>query len=458
MKQRKTFITLLCAFLVAQVNAGSWTDSDTGIVWSYSVNSEGTVSISGVSNASGEVTLPSSIEGKPVVSIAYNAFKERTGISKIVVPRGVLSVNTSAFYKCSLVEIVLPEGLTSIGPGAFRYCYSLKKITMPDSVKTIGAGAFHDCKSLEELIIPSSVTEIKAETFLNCSSLTNLVIPNSVVSILTSAPYPDAFQGCTSLVSMTIPQCMCSTGCSVKVPTSVTNVVVAEGVKVIGSWAFRSLQIKNFHLPESLVSIEGGAFARNSQIESICIPSGVTSIGAGAFEDCNNLQDVTLPNSLTNISAIAFSRCTSLSELSLPNSVDMVAPNAFEETPLGSKIYAKLLKLALNENDKNEIHDVGYSLTNNVADRAIANVEISGNTAIDSFVLKYGKVYDCALRIVNTSDSVATVSLPSGYVYEKFLNTNPLEIPATSTNILTITRTTADTFLLAREVLTLESE
>jgi capsular exopolysaccharide synthesis family protein len=103
-----------------------------------------------------------------------------------------------------------------------------------------------------------------------------------------------------------------------------------------------------------------------------------------------------------------------------------------------------------------ELSHISYSLTNNVLDRTIANIEIGGDTSIDSFVLKDGKVYDCAVRIVNISDKDVNVTLPDDFVYEKFLNTSPLKIPASSTNILTITRTKADTFLLSREELVLE--
>jgi hypothetical protein len=97
-----------------------------------------------------------------------------------------------------------------------------------------------------------------------------------------------------------------------------------------------------------------------------------------------------------------------------------------------------------------------YNLSSELLDRAIANIEIEGDTAIDSFVLKDGKVFDCAVRIVNKSEKGAKVSLPKGFVYEKFRGTKPLHIPAASTNLLTITRTKGNTFLISREELVTE--
>ena len=64
-----------------------------------------------------------------------------------------------------------------------------------------------------------------------------------------------------------------------------------------------------------------------------------------------------------------------------------------------------------------------------------------------------GKVFDTVLRVINVADSAATLSLPSGYSYERLRGTAPLTIPASSTNLLTITRTTDRTFFVAREEL-----
>ena len=64
-----------------------------------------------------------------------------------------------------------------------------------------------------------------------------------------------------------------------------------------------------------------------------------------------------------------------------------------------------------------------------------------------------GKVYDCVVRIVNTASRTVKVTLPNGYTYETFKGTKPLTIPASSRNILTITRTADRTFLVSRREL-----
>ena len=98
----------------------------------------------------------------------------------------------------------------------------------------------------------------------------------------------------------------------------------------------------------------------------------------------------------------------------------------------------------------------GYLLSGEVADRAIASVTVDCDCAIDEFVLKDGKVYDAAVRIVNTSAKAVKIALPAGYEYETFKGAKPLTIPAKSRNILTITRTAEKTFLVSRRELETE--
>ncbi len=94
-----------------------------------------------------------------------------------------------------------------------------------------------------------------------------------------------------------------------------------------------------------------------------------------------------------------------------------------------------------------------YTLTDHAADRAIASVSVSGDTALDSFVLADGKVYDSVLYVVNTATAPVRLSLPAGHTYVTVSGLAPLLLPASSTNLVTITRMAADTFLVTRQSL-----
>lgn len=72
----------------------------------------------------------------------------------------------------------------------------------------------------------------------------------------------------------------------------VTQVVVAEGVTVIGEYTLPNLpEGVTISLPNTLKEIRSDAF-RFGEMTSITIPSSVTQVAAGAFYSCNQLADV----------------------------------------------------------------------------------------------------------------------------------------------------------------------
>ena len=73
--------------------------------------------------------------------------------------------------------------------------------------------------------------------------------------------------------------------------TDIHTLVIEEGVKEIGKWAFIQFNINSVTLPQSLRVIKTDAF-RNSTMSTIDIPSTVTYIEAGAFHYCEQLYDV----------------------------------------------------------------------------------------------------------------------------------------------------------------------
>lgn len=131
-----------------------------------------------------------------------------TEIKDLVIPNGVTSIDSQAFYCCTnLTSVVIPDSVTSIGQSAFHGCTSLVSVTIGNSVTSIGQCAFDGCTSLTSVVIPDSVTSIGLCAFGWCTRLTSVIIGNSVTSI-----GQDVFYDCKSLTSIVIPDSVTSIG------------------------------------------------------------------------------------------------------------------------------------------------------------------------------------------------------------------------------------------------------
>jgi hypothetical protein len=268
-------------------------------------------------------------------------------------------------------------------------------ITIPSSiggksVVEIGEGAFEDCTGLTAVTIPSTITNICNYAFYGCTGLTSISIPSTVKRI-----GEDAFSYCTGLTSATI---------------------------------YSSV------------------------------------IGHGAFGGCTSLSSVLLGSQVKKIYQYAFGACSSLTDMTIPSTVSYMHHEAFlydddegePQTPFGLKLEvakAIIANKVMSGDISLETPNPRYNLTQAQEDRAIASVTISANTTLSNFVLSNGKVYDTVLRIANIANQSVKVTLPNGYTYETLKGATPLTIPANSTNLLTITRITADTFFVSRREL-----
>ena len=65
-------------------------------------------------------------------------------------------------------------------------------------------------------------------------------------------------------------------------------------------------------IPDSVRSIDIGAFAYCTSLTSIAIPNSITNVGDNAFEGCTNLLSITIPDSVTSIGDDAFKGCKNL--------------------------------------------------------------------------------------------------------------------------------------------------
>ena len=202
------------------------------------------------------------------------------------------------------------KGVKVIGNEAFSSCSSLTNINIPNSVTTIGHSAFAFCDSLISINIPNSVTTIEYSTFYGCESLTSITIPNSVVTIIGN-PF-EGWHG--NLYNES------------KAFIYEDHVLFNKNKTTL--IAYRAKET-NYTIPNSVTTIERGAFSYCDSLTNINIPNSVTTIGEGAFNGCYSLTSINIPNSVTTIGKLAFNGCYSLTSINIPNSVTTIENRAF---------------------------------------------------------------------------------------------------------------------------------
>ncbi len=381
----------------------------------YKVQDDGTIIITGCDrDVSGNLTIPSEIDGRKVTSIGDWAFYNRSSLTDITIPDSVTSIDKYAFLYCSSLTNINVSNDNKVYSSEDGVLFNKDKTkiiqypegkkstsyTIPNSVTSIGEGAFYNCSSLTNISIPNSVTSIGDGTFVRCSSLTDITIPNSVTSI-----GDEAFDACSSLTNINVSN-------DNKVYSSEDGVLFNKDKTEITRYP-EGKKSTSYTIPNSVNSIGGRAFAFCSSLKNITIPNSVTSIGNGAFAVCSSLKNITIPNSVTSIGDGTFVRCSSLTNITIPNSVTSIGDEAFNfcssltniDVSNDNKVYSSEDGVLFNK-DKTKIikypegkKDTSYTIPNSVTSigarvfkncSSLTNITIPNSvTSIDEFAFQY---------------------------------------------------------------------
>lgn len=211
--------------------------------FAYSVE-DGTAQILRCYSEEKEITVPDSLGGYRVTSVAKRAF-----------------------YQCKAEKITLPSGVRDIGGGAFSGAKNLKSIILPAELESIGSSAFYFCESLTDIRFSGEGrVEISNDAFAY-SAVTHSeeVARNGYFMLGNNIAYVD-----TENISGTV--------------------VIPEGVVAIESHMFRGAdKISELYLPKTLESIGRGAFEQCSSLYYVSLPEALSEIGDNAFFGCSRL-------------------------------------------------------------------------------------------------------------------------------------------------------------------------
>ena len=303
--------------------AGTYAPGTAGLAYAFTDSTNTAYRVTGIGSATGGmIIIPNIYNGRPVVEIDDQAFRNSTSLTAVYILASLTSIGNEAFSGCTGLTEVTIASVTTIGSSAFTNCTSLTSITLPADVISLHRSTFGYCTSLASITVdenhpywtseggilynkaktaivavppgisgavtlPASLTSIGQE-FYDCTSLTEITIPAGVTSIGNQP-----FYGCSSLTSITVdannPNYASEGGILYnKLKTEI--VAVPQGIS------------GTVTIPSGVTSINGYTFQYYTSLASIEIPASVTSIGEGAFSGCTSLTSVTFAGTIASAS------------------------------------------------------------------------------------------------------------------------------------------------------------
>lgn len=287
------------------------------------------------------ITLPDSL-----VDIQRYAFAYTSDLAKIVIPKNVKYIASSAFIDSGIESVEFKgDSLEVIEQYAFAFTKNLKSVTLPASLRSLGSYVFYG-SGLESLGFESgfSLSDIPESAFAS-TSLSSVIIPDSITRI-----HPSAFRDNLDLKSVTL-----GGGADLRIDsnafynTGITSLYIPENLRYIGEYAFigleslKSYQVDkdnpnyssvngvlynkdktkliafpagiegSFEIPKQVESIGFGAF-ENTKLSKVSFAKGINllTLGWRSFFNAENITEISLPESLISIDYYAFAGCKNL--------------------------------------------------------------------------------------------------------------------------------------------------
>lgn len=295
------------------------------------------------------VTIPSEIDGLPVISIkgGANAYTKDTPfgqsqIESIIFPDGLISIGQYAFSRSHLKSIEIPDSVKNIGSNAFAECVNLesvklskqmqeisacsfsgctalKEVTLPDSLTKINYDAFRGA-ALESLYFPDSLREIEYGAFCSCKNLQSVHFPEKMQGISTVYPtFDGAFQDCISLKEVHIPATATVYGNAFKGCTGMEKLTIDEGAKHSFGHFDGCKSLKKVEIPKSFNTCP--TFDNCTALTSVKFADNITT--TGSFQNCISLEEINLPDSVKTFGeygqTATFQNCAKLKRIVINN-------------------------------------------------------------------------------------------------------------------------------------------
>ena len=238
-------------------------------------------------------------------------------------------MDDQATYFSKSISISVKDPYVTTGPSLTHYFGLGGVVNIPASlsITEIGQYAFSNFDYIPkgpEDEISEDAPETTKIWFIGDDTIEEVIIPEGVKTI---GPY--AFANLTALKRVVLPSTLeridqgAFYGC-----TSLKTVEGLGSVKFINQNAFADCALEGSIKLDSVVALADYAFFGNAPLKSVTLSASTQSVGAYAFAGCESLTSVNIPAEKIKLGRYAFSGCKALPTISINASV--VPAGAFD--------------------------------------------------------------------------------------------------------------------------------
>ena len=253
----------------------------------------------------------------------------------------IIWIDDNAFKGFNVKDVTIPDSVLGIGASAFAET-KIESIELSSKLYYLGDNAFGD-SSLKDVVFNSTISQIGTRIFNNTEYETKLPKDNKGFIFFDSKyEIVYGYNGSSARVEIPATARMIGGG-AFKGNTTMTNLVVSDGVRYISDYAFEGCTLlKNVELGKSFGSMGVGIFKDCKALEKVNFTwkYSLSSLGVSMFEGCSALTEINLSD-LMNLKVVgerAFFGCSQLPGLTFGDSLTTVNVSAFENCT--SLVYA----------------------------------------------------------------------------------------------------------------------
>lgn len=279
---------------------------DEGCRWSYVLIDGARARIERCEQAAGRLAVPASIEGRPVVGLAADACSHLPEVQELMVPDTVESIGPCAFRGCtSLREALLPANLAFFDSDWFRGCSRLERLRLPGGWDVLDARIF-DLAALRRLEIGAGTFDVAPGAFAK-SQLESVEVSaaNPFMESDGAALYS---RGRIVMAALAVPctayevaaECRAVAKKGLSGFEGLQEVVLPEGIEVIGPFALARTGIERFEAPQALRELGEKAFFHCSRLRRVRLNPGLAIIGSQAFAG-TDISELRVPSTVQQL-------------------------------------------------------------------------------------------------------------------------------------------------------------